>query len=194
MRVLIILALLGVAAPALANHPAERIDEVMAEREPAFEAVKGPLPKLALMTDDGRAIELHEQSDKILVLSFVPAGCGAPCADQQRLLNEVQSKIGVTPMGGMVSFVTVAAPGTSTLNGWDTQNWQLAMPGGEETTAELSTELADASQRADGSMAYVIDRGAHPRAIFHGGEFGPVNMVLYINGLSNAPQAMTTSV
>ena len=105
MRVLIILALLGVAAPALANHPAERIDEVMAEREPAFEAVKGPLPKLALMTDDGRAIELHEQSDKILVLSFVPAGCGAPCADQQRLLNEVQSKIGVTPMGGMVSFV-----------------------------------------------------------------------------------------
>lgn len=188
MRTLLLVALLSVAAPALANHPAERLDEVLAEREPAFEAIDGISPDLSLEAADGREFDLHGQTEKIFVLSFVPEDCGAPCAAQQQLLTEVQSGNNVTPMRELVSFVTVAAPGTPVDSAWAAENWQGVVPGGEMTTAKLAAELADGSQRAEEApMVHILDRGARRAAIFHGAEFGPVNMVLYINGLSNAP-------
>lgn len=35
--------------------------------------------------------------------------------------------------------------------------------------------------------AHVIDRRGRHAGIFHGANLGPVNMVLYLNGLTNAP-------
>ena len=35
-------------------------------------------------------------------------------------------------------------------------------------------------------MVHVIDRDGRHAGIFHGADFGHVNMILYINGLTNA--------
>ena len=47
--------------------------------------------------------------------------------------------------------------------------------------AALSARVTDAP------MVHVIDRGGRHAGIFHGAGFGRINLVLYINGLTNAP-------
>ena len=148
MRTLPLLALLSLATPVLANHPGEHLDAVTAEKEPAFEPVDGALSDLSLQTADGSELDLHELADRIIVLSFVPEECGAPCTDQQKLLAEVQSGINVTPMRDMVTFVTVAAPETPAMRGWDAENWQRATTGGEETTTSCRSFLSSAQGSA----------------------------------------------
>jgi protein SCO1/2 len=42
-------------------------------------------------------------------------------------------------------------------------------------------------QQMHGAVFHVIDRGGRLAGKFHGLDFDPMNMVLYINGLTNAP-------
>ena len=186
MRSVLLVALLSLAAPAFANHPEERLDEVMAEREPAFETTGlDRLPALDVQTAD-RELDPDALEGQILVLSFVPEGCGEPCADQQALLAEVQEAIDVTPMREMVSFVSVASPGVSP-EGPDAPNWIAARPREPQPADALAASFAALSDR-DSSvpMVHVIDRGGRHAGIFHGADFGHVGMTLYINGLTNA--------
>lgn len=186
MRVLVVLALLGMSSPALANHPGEQLDEVMAAKEAAFEAAESSVPELALQTSDGADLDLGELEDRIVVLSFIPDGCGSPCADQQQSLVKVQRDVNVGPMRDMVTFITVADPGDQLPQQWNSSNWVAAGPVGE-TVDQLAGEMAATSQRdVDIPMVHVVQRGGRQAAIFHGAEFGTTNMLLYINGLTNA--------
>ncbi|WP_139215023.1 cytochrome-c oxidase [Palleronia marisminoris] len=180
------MALLTLAAPAFANHPEERLDEVMAERESAFEPTGlDRLPALDIQTAD-RELDLDALEGQIVVLSFVSEACGEPCANQQALLAEVQEAIGVTPMRDMVSFVSVASPEVSP-EGPDAENWVAARPQEAGDADALAASFAALSDRdSNAPMVHVIDRGGRHAGIFHGGEFGHVSMTLYINGLSNA--------
>ncbi len=76
--------LLLLAKPAFANHPGERIDEVMAEQEPAFEVADRPsTPELSLEEPGGNVLRLGDLHNQIVVLSFVPQNCDSPCSKQQ---------------------------------------------------------------------------------------------------------------
>ena len=186
MRSVLLVALLSLAAPAFANHPEERLDETMAEREPAFEPTGlDRLPALDIRTAD-HELYLDALEGRIVVLSFVPDACGELCADQQALLAEVQEAISVTPMRNMVTFVSVASPGVSS-EGPDAANWVAARPREPQTADALAASFAALSDR-DSSvpMVHVIDRGGRHAGIFHGADFGRVDMTLYINGLTNA--------
>lgn len=167
-----------------AHHPDERIDEVMTEREPAFEATDlRRKPQLVLTDADGAPIQLHELETKIVILSFASEECSAPCEAQQALLQEVQEAVNVTPMRKMVIFLTV---GSATDTGWDNSNWRRITS--ENGTAPASASFASLSAReSDAPMVHVIARGGRHAGIFHGAEFGPVNLILYINELTNAP-------
>lgn len=188
MRVAILLlaALVANATPAHAHHPGHRLDEVMAENEQAFEHRElWRLPDAALMTATGSPLDLGDLEDRIVVLSFVPEGCGAPCAAQQALLAQVQASVNITPMREMVLFVTVAPSGAE-VPGWETVNWLQATPQGAASVGRITEAFAALSARTDDTpMAHLIDRGGRHAGIFHGSSFGHVNMVLYINGLSN---------
>lgn len=187
MRAALLYALVLAASPVLADHPEERLDVVMAEKEPAFEAIDRGLPTSHIKASNGAKVDLRDLSDKIIVLSFVPGGCGAPCVDQQELLAEVQADVNITPMREMVEFVTVASSETPAAEDWDAANW-LDIRAGEASAAELTATWDERSARGrDAPMVHVIDRGSRYAGIFHGAEFGRVNMVLYINGLTNAP-------
>lgn len=181
------LLLLAGAAPAAAHHPGERLDEVMAEKEPAFEPTDSRrMPALSFVGSDGASLDISGLADRIVVLSFRPDGCGAPCADQQTLLQEVRDAVNVTPMREMVQFLTVGgdvAPDPER----EATNWRSVMPS-DETVAAAAAALATLSARgADAPMIHVIDRGGRHAGIFHGAAFGRINLVLYINGLTNAP-------
>ena len=187
MRTLLLLAILSIATPALANHPGERLDETMGEKEPAFEIADQPLPAIELMSANGVELDLRDLADSIIVLSFFPDECGSPCAEQQALLVEVQKSINITPMREMVTFLTVASPEAPAVEGWDGTNWLRVTAGGGDTITELIAELGELSRRNQGApMAHIIARGTRHAAIFHGADFERINMILYINGLTNA--------
>lgn len=189
-RILFSLLLL-LAAPAVAHHPGERLDEVMAQREGAFEPTDLlKLPPLAVLDVEGDVFELKDLWERIVVLSFVPAGCGVSCIEQQALLREVQTTVNDTPMRDMVAFLAVGdVSGPET--GREPGNRHIATP--RTGTAARSAE-AFARLSARGSiepMAHVIDRGGRHAGIFHGTGFARLSMVLYINGLTNAPPPVT---
>ncbi len=187
MRALLLLVVLTVSTPALANHPGELLDEAMAAKEPAFEPAERRPPAIELRTVDDLEFDLHDLEDKVVVLTFLPEGCGPPCADQQALLSEVQEAIEITPMRDMISFVTVASPDSPVAPSANDANWLTVTPRDPEAVAEMSAEWAELSSRGgEEPMAYVLDRGARQAGIFHGTSFAWVNMVLYINGLTNA--------
>ncbi len=190
MRTLaLLLAVLSVSTPALANHPGDRLDEAMAAKEPAFEYAEQYPPAIKLRNVDDAEFDLRDLEEKVVVLSFVSRECGTPCADQQALLAKVQEAVNVTPMREMVTFVTVASPESPVDPGWDDANWVGLAPREEGAVAGIGAEWAELSHRSEGRpMAYVLGRGARSAGIFHGADFDRINMVMYINGLTNAHQ------
>ncbi|MEO4045310.1 hypothetical protein [Hoeflea sp.] len=191
MKRFLILALLLVAQPAFANHPGERIDEVMTEQEPAFEVVDHPsTPNLDIEKSGGDVLRLGDLNDQIIVLSFAPRNCDSPCAKQQAVLAGVQEQVNVSPMKGMVTFVTVHDADASIQAPWDEANWQPVIPSDEETTAAAADRFAALSSRGQElPMAHVIDRNGRHAGIFHGSDFSKTNLTLYINQLINNAHA-----
>lgn len=180
-----VLAVLLIALPlhwAGAHHGGERMDIVMAEREPAFEATDlAQTPRLPLTRADGTALDLDSLEDRIVVLSFAPDGC-APCEAQQALLRQVQDGVNLTPMRERVIFVTV---GPAVGTGWDDANW-LGVSASDDAAAAAG--FAALSERGgDAPMAHVVDRGGRHSGIFHGTDFGATQLIVYLNALSNAP-------
>jgi len=183
-RILVCLVLALSPVAAFAHHPGERIDEVMVEREPAFEPTDlRSTPRLRGRDAEGGSLRLDAMRDRIVVVSFAPESCGAPCGAQQALLREVQAGVNVTPMREMVTFLTV---GPAEARGRDDTNWRPVAVG--SAAADAAARFAALSEReTDAPMIHVIDRGGRHAAIFHGTDFSPVNLILYINELTNAP-------
>lgn len=179
---LVCLGLVLSPGPAVAHHPGDRIDAVMAEREPAFEATDlRRTPRLRGTDAEGGSLRLDTLDDRIVVISFAPEGCGAPCEAQQALLRKVLDGVNVTPMRERVTFVTAGVAA----NGRDFTNWRaISIEGG---ISEAAARFAALSEReTDAPMIHVVDRGGRHAAIFHGADFAHVNLILYINELSNA--------
>lgn len=185
------LAILLVAQPAFAHHHGERIDEVMAEREPAFEVADRPsTPDLDVEEPGGDVLRPSDLHDQISVLSFVAQNCDSPCAKQQAVLVGVQEQVNVSPMKEMVTFVTVHDADASIEAPWDEANWRLVTPSNNETTAAAANRFSAFSGRGQESpMAHVVDRNGRHAGIFHGSDFSKTNLTLYINQLVNNAHA-----
>lgn len=200
------LALAGSAARA--HHPGEALDETMAAQEPSFEAVDRPAPPFDLADAEGNPVALADLAGKVVVLDFVSASCTGPCPPQSRLLAELQEKVNASPMRDMVEFVTVttdpAADGPEAMRayggaqGLDPANWRfLTTRAGdpEDATRALSGAYAGGfaplgdGRQAHGAVFHVLDRDGRLAGRFHGLGFDPVHLVLYVNGLTQAPEA-----
>lgn len=196
----------ALAMPAMAHHPGADLDRVMGSKERFFQAIDSPAPPFALADADGNIVKLSDFTDKIVVLNFIFASCTDVCPLHSALIADVQSKINVTPMKDMVQFITVTTdPEVDTADvlksygethGLDPHNWLFLTrrPGDpEHATRRLSETFnvkfqpLDDGQQMHGVVTHVIDRGGRLAAKFHGLRFEPLNLVLYINGLTNAP-------
>ena len=174
--------LLAIAAmPATAHHGGDDMDETMAEREATFEPTDLlDVPQPDLSDADGNAFRLEDLDDRIFVLSFTPEGCGAPCEDQQDLLQDVQTEVNDTLMRDQVVFLTV---GANAVNGWDETNWR-SLSSDDDEAADSFAALSE--RAADAPMVHVIAHDTRHAGILHGADFNSVNLIVYLNALTNA--------
>lgn len=171
-------------SPALADHPGERLNEVTAEKEPGFEAIFGPGPDLDLVTMDGETLDLEDFVGHILVVNLRPASCTEACDAQHRKLEKTVTSLNASPMREMVGFVTVAEDAAD-IDTPGAENWAIARPQGR--LEDLEARLAAVSERpSDDPMLHIFDRQGRHVGIFHGTDFEPLNLLMHINGLTNA--------
>jgi protein SCO1/2 len=196
---------LAFVPPASAHHPGADLDEMMGSEEKFFQAIDKPAaPPFELADAGGKVVRLSDFSGKIVVLNFIFASCTDFCPLHSELIADVQEKINDTPMKDRVQFLTVTTdPAKDTAavlkdygpaHGLDAVNWMFltTLPGQpEDATRKLSEqydvrfEPIEDGQQMHGAVTHVIDRGGRFAAKFHGLRFDPLNMVLYINGLTN---------
>ncbi|OZB13963.1 MAG: cytochrome-c oxidase [Rhodobacterales bacterium 34-62-10] len=185
MKNILLLIALVAGLPAYADHPGDRLDELMAQKEPAFAAVDlNELPALDLLSPDGEPLDLESLSDQVVVLSFVSSNCGLPCADQQALLEKVRGGVNASPMLDMVTFLVVT-DASDPVPGPIAENVVVARA--EKPMEDLVERYrAIAPDHPEAPLVHVIARGNRHAGIFAGSAFRHINMILYVNGLTNA--------
>lgn len=178
----VVTALFGSAASA--DHPGERLNEVTAEKEPGFEVVSQTGPDLGLITIEGKTLGLEEFAGRILVVNFRPDSCTETCHVQHRLLAETVTSLNASPMREMVSIVTVAESAAD-IDAPGAENWSVVRS--QVSFDDIKAQLSAASERADDTpKIHLFDRRGRHVGIFHGAEFKPLNLLMHINGLTNA--------
>lgn len=194
------------ASGAFAHHPGADLDKVMGSKEKFFQSIDRKSPDFILQDTRGQVVKTNDLQDKIVILNFIYTKCPDVCPLHAEYLSKVQSMINQTPMKDMVRFVSIT---TDTVNdtadvlkaygevhGSDRINWSYltSTPGQpEDTTRKLAeafrhkfTKTGDDYQ-VHSVVTHVIDRNGRWAANFHGLRFNPVNLVLYVNGLTNNP-------
>jgi protein SCO1 len=199
------LALLAVSAANLAAHSLDELEAQLGDREQYFQPIDREAPPFALADAEGRAVSLKDLRGKVVVLHFVYTSCPDVCPLHAERIAEIQEMVNRTPMRELVQFVTITTdPEHDTpevmrdygpAHGLDLVNWVFltTTPGQpEDATRKLAerfghgfTETEDGYQ-VHGVVTHVIGREGRWRANFHGLEFEPTNVVVYINGLTNA--------
>lgn len=156
----------------------------MVAKEAAFEPVAAQeAPKVEWTEPDGETGSLDALKGKITVLSFAPNSCGGPCKAQQEQLSKTLAALNASAMREMVVFVTLrnTAPSVPA-----EQNWTAAQLSDNDRLGDTVNAFASVSARKDGApMVHLLNREGAQVGIFHGSEFEPINLVLYINGLTH---------
>jgi protein SCO1/2 len=198
-------AVAAVAFPAHAHHPGADLDRLMGSEEKYFQAIDAPAaPGFELADAEGNPVRLSDFSDKVVVLNFVFASCTDVCPLHSDLIARVQAMVNDTPMKDLVQFLTVTTDpaadtpevmkGYGEAHGVDPHNWTFLTTRegqAEDATRKLSEEYnvrfdpLEGGQQMHGVVTHVIDRGGRFAAKFHGLRFDPLNLVMYVNGLTN---------
>jgi protein SCO1/2 len=200
----VVLAPFVFSAASSAHHPGENLDAMLGSKEKYFQAVDRAAPEFLLRDADGRTVKLTDFRDRIVVLNFVYARCPDVCPLHAEKIAEVQGMINATPMRNLVQFLTVTTdPRSDTpdvlktygpTHGLEPSNWMFLTIGsdhGEDATRKLAEVYGHKfvktreGYQTHGVVTHIIDRGSRWAGNFHGLRFAAVNMVLYINGLTN---------
>ena len=174
-------------------------------KEKYFQIKNQPAPEFVLQDADGKPVSLTGLRGKIVVLNFIYAGCPDVCPLHAERIAEIQTMINATPMRDQVEFVSITTdPKRDTAeilraygdaHGLDPVNWTFLTSGldqPEDATRKLAEQFGHAFTPTDDGeqmhsvVTHVIDREGLLRANFHGLQFAPVNLVLFVNGLVNA--------
>lgn len=199
--------LLLTSALAAAPAGAHSLDEVQADlkqREPAvaFEPnVGSPFPSFRLQDPDGKAVDLASLRGKVVVLEFVSTACTDGCGAQTDLMSQIQSDVAAGQMADQVELIAISLdPEHDTpalrraygpAHGLKPENWTFLAGG----TADGAMRLARSAgltfeERPDGSfvhppVTFVVDSAGMLRAKFFGLKFDPLNLIVYVNALTN---------
>lgn len=205
MRVL--LAALAVLVAGFGHAKAHSLDEVDAmlkSDEKYFQQIDKPAPDFTLRTADGRIVRPTDLTGKVVVLHFIYTSCPDVCPLHAEKIAEIQRMVNGTPMKGQVTFVTITTDPTRDTpevlrnywpaHGLDPVNWLFlttTQDQPEDATRKLAEafghkfSLSDDGYQMHGTVTHVIDREARWRANFHGLNFAPVNLVTFVNALTN---------
>ncbi len=197
-------ALLTLGSPAAAHHPGDKLDEVMTGKEQFFQTIDRPAPPFELVDADGRPVALSSFNDRIVVLHFIYASCPDVCPLHAEKIAEIQRMVNITPMKDRVQFISITTDPANDIpevlksygpaHGLDPANWVFLTAGprqGEDAPRRLVEAYGHKFMatgdglQVHGVVTHVIDRGGRWAANFHGLDFDPLNLVLYVNGLTN---------
>ena len=205
-------SLIAVAAVALASltadpasaHSLDGLQGEMHKKEKYFEVKDRPAPEFTLRDAKGNDHRLSALRGKVVIVNFIYLGCTDVCPLHTEKIAEIQGMVNSTPMRDQVQFLTITTDpdrdkpevlsAFGAERGLDLRNWSFltttpGMP--EDATRKLAeqfghkfTKTADGMQM-HGIVTHVIDREGRWRANFHGLQFEPTNLVVYINALVN---------
>jgi len=201
---LLTLMLMPLLAGAARAHSLEELQDQLGQREQYFQPLDKAAPAFSLEDSEGKPVRLEALRGKILVLHFIYTSCPDICPLHAEKLAEIQALINRTPMREQVRFLSVTTdPAKDTaeirrnygpLHGLDPVNWSFLtiQPGqAEDATRQLAMAFGHKFSKTEdgyqthGIVTHVIDRDGRWRANFHGLAFEPVNLVLFLNALTN---------
>jgi protein SCO1/2 len=189
----------GVAA----DHAMDEVQSEFRRKEKYFQPIDKPAPDFALTDAEGRAVNLESLRGKIKILHFIYASCPDVCPLHADLLAEVQALTNRGPLKDRVIFLSITTdPARDTpqvlraygpVHGLDPANWMFltAKPGEpEDKTRRLAQAfghkfiVTGEGTQVHGIVTHVIDQEGRWRANFHGLDFAPTNLVLYLAALN----------
>lgn len=184
-------------------HSLPELQTQLHDREQYFQPLDRETPDFVLKGPEGQAVSLESLRGKVVVLHFIYTQCPDFCPLHAEKIAEVQRMVNESPMRDRVQFITITTdPVRDTpevlrdygpAHGLDPVNWTFLTSGPEEPekTRELAEKfghrfvLTDDGLQLHGIVTHVIDREGRWRANFHGLDFAPTNLVVYINALTN---------
>ncbi|SMH26154.1 SCO family protein [Mesorhizobium australicum] len=199
-----ILALMAAVAPVAQAHSLDEVDAMLGDKEKYFQVIDKPALDFKLRSSDGRAIQLADLRGKILILHFIYTSCPDVCPLHTERLAQIKAMVNDTPMKDRVRFVTITTDPSNdtpqvlsdyaTGHGLDIANWLFLtttpdQP--EDTTRKLAEAFGHKFSKTDdglqmhGIVTHVIDKDGRWKANFHGLNYDPVNLVTFVNALTN---------
>jgi protein SCO1/2 len=203
---LVLLGSLAAGQPAGA-HSLKDLEAQLFKREQYVEFVNRPAPEFELRDAEGKAVRLADfRGKKVVVLWFIYASCPDVCPLQSDRLSEVQktvNKVNIGLMRDLVQFIAITTDPArdnpevlrayGPAHGLDSHNWVFLTSGAEK--ADATREIADRyglkfthtdkDMFMHGTVTHIIDFEGRLRARFHGLKWDQINMVVYINALTN---------
>ncbi|MCT9000338.1 SCO family protein [Chelativorans intermedius] len=199
-------AAVALAPPVAMAHSLKDVQQDLFDKERYFESRSEPASEFALQDAAGNPVDLEGLRSKVVVLHFIYAGCPDVCPLHADRIGEVQEMVNETPMKDRVQFVTITTDperdtpevleGYGPVHGLDpTTNWVFLTSGPdkpEDTTRKLAEKfghkfiVSDGGYQTHSVVTHIIDQNGQWVANFHGLGFEPTNLVLFINGLTNA--------
>ncbi len=192
----------GMPAPSTA-HSLKELEDQLHSRERFFQPIDKPAPAFTLQDAEGRTLSLEDLRDKVVVLHFVYTHCPDVCPLHAEKIAEVQRMVNAAPMRDQVRFITITTDTErdtpdimrdyGPAHGLDPINWKFLTSGPvrPEETRRLAEGFGhrftptDDGMQMHGIVTHVIDREGRLRANFHGLDFDPVNLVVFVNALVN---------
>ncbi len=195
-----------IALPAWA-HSVDELETMLGDKEKFFQTLDKPAADFTLRDADGAVVGLSDLRRKVVILHFIYTSCPDVCPLHAERIAELQAMLNQTPMKEQVEFITVTTDpaidtpevlrGYGPAHGLDPVNWTFLttladQP--EDATRRLAESYGHKFVRTDdgyqmhGIVTHVIDKDGQWRANFHGLEFEPVNLVVFVNALVNDVQ------
>lgn len=197
-------AFLMVLPAAATAHSIGEVEAILGDKEKYFQPIDKPAPDFALRTADGNPVRLADLRRQVVVLYFIYTNCPDVCPLHSEKIAEVQGMINDTPMRDLVTFVAVTTdPVNDTADvlrdygparGIALSNF-LFLTKTEGQPEDVTRSLAEAfghrfiksgdGYQTHGIVTHVIDKDGRWRANFHGLKFEPVNLLTFVNALTN---------
>ncbi|RTM10925.1 MAG: SCO family protein [Hyphomicrobiales bacterium] len=185
-------------------HSLDEVDAMLQSDEKYFQMIDKPMPDFTLRTADGRIVRPVDLVGKVVVLHFIYTSCPDVCPLHAEKIAEIQKMVNGTPMKDRVVFISITTdPSKDTpdmlkaygpAHGLDPVNW-LFLTTTQDEPEDTTRKLAEAfghkftltgdGYQMHGIVTHVIDKEGRWRGNFHGMDFQAVNLVTFVNALTN---------
>ncbi len=163
------------SAPVAWSHSLKDLQTQLGDREKYFQPIDKDAPAFTLQDADGHAVSLADFRGRVVVLHFIYTNCPDVCPLHAERIAEIQALINQSPMKQQVEFIILTTKPDQA----------------EDTTRKLAEQFGHRFDKTEdgyqthGIVTHVIDREGHWRANFHGLQFEPTNLIVFVNALVN---------